>query len=544
MKINYLLIIFIISTTLFNFIYCKEQSTKGLHIKEDLKIYNENDEVIMLRGVNRPGTEYTCVKHQKAFDGLANDRETILIRSWKVNTIRVPLNEDCWLGVHQNEAPWFGEGYRDKIKGYVKMLSDLNMAVIIDLHWSSKNGLLATDQIPMPNAENSAKFWKQVANMFKDFSNVIFDLYNEPYPFGNEWESDEAWACWRDGENCGLDYPTTGLSQLLEAVRSTGAKNIVLLSGIQYATSFTKFLDYYPKDTLSPPQLAASLHAYDFNQCKAKGCWDKFLTPVLNNMPIIATETGQKDCKHDFLDDFLNYCDHKGIHYLAWSWLVGPCDGPSVIVNEAGDPSGFGVGFKKHMDRLAKGKIGMVSDTFDIYNDKLTHWSDNWSSSQPVLNSTEVIACEGNYSIKFVPKKDKSLHFMCWGCIESDLHKQIEFWVHGGSGGNQRIKVELLHLNQDKTNTVEKTWYIDDKCGGPIESNKWNHITLPLDDLPAGQQYDGIWFKAEEDQSPIYVDKITVRAKVEPPADSDDSSKLIFNFFTIVSLIILSLLLI
>ncbi|EAL64409.1 hypothetical protein DDB_G0286061 [Dictyostelium discoideum AX4] len=542
MKIKFSLIFFI--CFLIKNIYSREQTTHGLHIKGNT-IYNSDDEIIMLRGVNRPGTEYMCVQNAQVFDGPCDSEHIELLRSWKLNAIRVPLNEDCWLGNHGNEALWYGNGYRDTIKSYVEMLCDHNLAVILDLHWSSKNGLQAKAQIPMPNNISSVDFWKSVARDFKDNSRVIFDLYNEPYPNDNAYNDDDAWQCWKDGTQCtNQDYGTVGMQQLLEAVRSTGATNIILMSGIQYASSFLKFFDYMPRDTLSPQQIAASLHAYEFNQCKSKGCWDIEIKPIFDQIPMIATETGQKDCQHDFLKDFLQYCDDNGVHYLAWSWLVGDCNVPSLIENYEGDPTTFGQGYKNHLERLAKnnGRPLQFSDTFDIYNDKITHWADDWSTSKPVINSSEVIPCEGKFSIKFNPIKEKSLHFMCYGCIQTNVHKQLEFWIHGGEMGSQDLNLQILHKKPDHTNEVKQTYSVEQLNGKPIAANTWTKIIVPFDD--SDEVFDGFWLKANEDQPTVYVDKITVRARKEPADNDNNTSKLIFNLFTIILISILSVLII
>src|SRR5688572_4978895 len=60
---------------------------------------------VILRGVNRSGTEYQCTKdfgdgRIRHFDGPSDAASIDAIKSWRgVNAVRVPLNEHCWLGV-------------------------------------------------------------------------------------------------------------------------------------------------------------------------------------------------------------------------------------------------------------------------------------------------------------------------------------------------------------------------------------------------------------------------------------------------------------
>ncbi|KAF2076354.1 hypothetical protein CYY_002360 [Polysphondylium violaceum] len=523
MKKSSLLAIAILATLcLSSAVLAGEMSTAGLYV-DGKYIKNEDNEILMLRGANRPGTEYSCVQYAKIFDGPYDAAHVHEIRNWKINVLRVPLNEDCWLGTNgPPESFYFGEQYRESIKKYVDMITSNNVAVIVDLHWASHNGTLATEQVAMPNNKNSITFWGQVADTFKSNSRVIFDLYNEPFPYGNTWDSEDAWQCWKDGTKCDVDN-VTGMQQMVDAIRETGAKNIILLSGIQYATSFTRFIEYIPFDPLK--QLGAALHSYDFNYCRSKGCWDVYLRPIYESYPLVATETGQKDCLYDFLLDFLHYCDKNSIHYLAWSWLTGDCNIPSLIQDYMGTPSNFGKGYKHHLDVLGNGEEPWWSDSFDMYNDKLTHWVDNWSTGDNIVNATAQTYA-GKYSIQFTPSAEKSLHLMCWDCIKNQVHKSLEFWIHGGASGNQNLKLDLLKLQADKTNNIAQSYDLSNIAGGPIPPNKWVKVVVDLTTLPRQDSYDGFWLKADTDQPDIYVDSITVRAINEPPPDDFESSAL------------------
>ena len=57
--------------------------------------------VIQLRGVNRSGAEYACAEGWGFFDGPTDDPASIAaMKSWHVNAVRLPMNEDCWLGIN------------------------------------------------------------------------------------------------------------------------------------------------------------------------------------------------------------------------------------------------------------------------------------------------------------------------------------------------------------------------------------------------------------------------------------------------------------
>lgn len=64
---------------------------------------NGTGQPIRLLGVDRPGTEYACEEGWGDSDGddsaPAATADAAAIASWDANAVRVPLNEDCWLGI-------------------------------------------------------------------------------------------------------------------------------------------------------------------------------------------------------------------------------------------------------------------------------------------------------------------------------------------------------------------------------------------------------------------------------------------------------------
>ena len=60
--------------------------------------------------------------------------------SWHINAVRLPLNEDCWLGINGAPARYSGARYRAAIRAYVARLNHAGLYVILDLHWSAPGG--------------------------------------------------------------------------------------------------------------------------------------------------------------------------------------------------------------------------------------------------------------------------------------------------------------------------------------------------------------------------------------------------------------------
>lgn len=317
------------------------------------KIVDGNGKVVTLRGVNRSGSEFMCIQGHGLFDGPSDQNSINNMKKWKINVVRIPLNEDCWLAINGVQGQYAGENYISAIANFVNLFLNNDIYVILDLHWTAAGSTQATKQDPMPNRDHSIDFWKGVANRFKGNSAVIFDLFNEPFPNGGTWDDAGAWACWKNGgSSCnGLNYQAAGMQELVNAVRSTGANNIVMLGGLAWSNSFARWLEYLPNDPAN--QIAGSWHSYNFNYCNNNGCWNQYVASVAQKYPIIIGESGENDCNHGYIDQLTGWADGAGLSYLAWTWNTWDCaSGPALITNYDGTPTNFGLGYRNHLLNL------------------------------------------------------------------------------------------------------------------------------------------------------------------------------------------------
>ncbi len=91
---------------------------------------------VVLRGVDRSGTEYECVQGHGIFDGPSGKASVTAMRSRGINAVRVPLNEACWNGLSYVNPAYAGARYRAVVQAYVKLLNASGMVAILDLHWT------------------------------------------------------------------------------------------------------------------------------------------------------------------------------------------------------------------------------------------------------------------------------------------------------------------------------------------------------------------------------------------------------------------------
>src|SRR5262249_37920499 len=147
-----------------------------------------------------------------------------------------------------------------------------------------------------------------VANTFKGNNSVLFDLFNEPFASRADTNSStataEGWQCWLNGGTCvGITYQVAGMQAMVNAVRGTGATNIIMLGGAEFSNDLSSELANMPP--ASQHNLAVSWHSYNFNACLPTAnpdCWANTVAPVTAQVPVIAGEIGENDCSGTYIN--------------------------------------------------------------------------------------------------------------------------------------------------------------------------------------------------------------------------------------------------
>jgi hypothetical protein len=328
----------------------------GLHVVGRQLLDGANQPVV-LRGVNRSGTEYACIQGWGFFDGPSDLASAQAIAAWGANAVRIPMNEDCWLSINGLHPAYSGAAYQNAIMGYVATVQAAGLVPILELHWTGAGTTRAIGQQPMLNRDHSVAFWQQVASAYKNNTGVVIDHHKEPYPDRNS-DTDAAWDCWKNGTTAanaatcpgsGLYYQAAGMQELVDAVRATWATNPILLGGVQYANALSQWLAYKPQDPTG--NLMAAWHVYNFNICNSTACYDATAAPVAATVPLVTTEIGENDCGTAMLNALMTWLDSHNAGYLAWTWDTWgtACGRLSLITNYAATPTAYGQAFKDHL---------------------------------------------------------------------------------------------------------------------------------------------------------------------------------------------------
>ncbi|GAA4377228.1 glycoside hydrolase family 5 protein [Nocardioides caricicola] len=316
------------------------------------------------RGVNWSSFEYACAQGwgMSSLDSVvARDpavAQAKAIARWGANTVRLPLNQDCWLGtrgapVSDQYVERTVEGYRAEVHDFVTALNREGVVVILDLHSRKRIGQPEFGNLAMPDSESIA-FWTSVASAYQDNPSVLFDAFNEPYSRWNASSTrylfDLTWQCWRDG-GCRapieddqsatvarVTYVVQGMDAMVSAIRNAGASQPILLGGLDYANDLSHWQEFAPDDD----QLIAAFHSYDFKECGTEKCWDGVVGRLADSVPVLTSELGAEDPTGGYVDDYLAWSDEHNLGALFWVWADHPADPMALVADDKGRPTAYG----------------------------------------------------------------------------------------------------------------------------------------------------------------------------------------------------------
>jgi aryl-phospho-beta-D-glucosidase BglC (GH1 family) len=190
------------------------------------KVIDGNGQPIRLRGVVRVGMQTGPIAPTVSVDDISH------AKGWGANIVRLPVGSQLWLD------PSYGTchtdpNYASKVDNAVNIITGMGMYVMLDLHWNTIAPCGPAKPYAMADYPNSISFWQQVATRYKSNPLVGFDLYNEPHNI-----SDQVWRFGGTVTWKGVTYQAAGMQQMYDAIRGTGATNLVFATGTVWGNNF------------------------------------------------------------------------------------------------------------------------------------------------------------------------------------------------------------------------------------------------------------------------------------------------------------------
>jgi endoglucanase len=389
-------------------------SASGLSVRTcGNRLVDSQGNTLQLRGVNVSGLEAVPIlgwSPQNAW-GAQTGTPTPnwnTIKSWGANAVRLPLNEASWLGLTCVDVGGFGStvkngvkvqnaagatvkadpgaNYQATVRKSVAEATAAGLYVILDLHLTAPGNACPNKQNAMADADHSIAFWTSLAAVFKGSPSVIFELFNEPFlDMTPALVDDTPWPDLLKGGGTlnsyivqtpnspnemtpGFAWRTAGMQQMLDAVRATGATNVVLTSTLSYAGAIYNWLKYKPNDPAN--QLGAVWHAYSVPKYPAQvacvgepGCSASIMNAAKEiraaGYPVVITEFGDTigAAGSPWASVLLPFADANGMSYLGWTWDTWEGQTANDLITDAsGTPSkGYGTYVKAHYLCRAQG---------------------------------------------------------------------------------------------------------------------------------------------------------------------------------------------
>jgi len=258
------------------------------------RLRNAEGKEVWLQGVHVVSMEWNPFGESV----LAATKEAI--ENWKANVIRLSIKDDFWYGkgaknFKQNDG---GVAYRQLVDDVVNFAANRGAYIVLDHH---RFGYVREEHLP---------FWKEVAEKYKNHPAVLFDVFNEPH--GTTWEiwrnggiiepkkkpaADEApFVSAEDKAKQAAGPYSPGMQKLVEAVRETGAKNIIIAGGLDYAYDLTGIAEGYALEDKTGNGIMYSTHIYPW-----KRNWEKKILPVAEKYPVFVGEVGAQEKKLSFI---------------------------------------------------------------------------------------------------------------------------------------------------------------------------------------------------------------------------------------------------
>lgn len=281
----------------------------------------------------------------------------LALEEWQSNVVRLAVKPSYWNnGVYklnngqlvlENGEPvqlLSAEGFRQRVDAIVEKVARAGKYLLLDNH-----------SFYLPG-EDSVEFWKTAGERYKNHPNVIFGLFNEP--------TQCSWEQWKNGGRVqfqgqndwgaedNVDITSKGMQHLLDTLRSTGAMNVVTISGLDWGYDLTYVTtDYRLEDHPDANGIIYETHIYP----ERNPDYDTCFGIAAQEYPVLVGECGPqfsgqfmenlKDpSAQAYMDKLVEYLDKYELHLTAWSLGSAP-----NLLGSGNNPTEYGKIMKEYI---------------------------------------------------------------------------------------------------------------------------------------------------------------------------------------------------
>ena len=216
---------------------------------------------------------------------------------WGCNTIRLAMYIEEYNG---GEMLYLAQPQRnlELVTKGVDACSNLGMYVIVDWHVLNPGD-------PTTHTEDAKKFFSQMAQMYRNYPNIIYEICNEPNS-GPDWNRVKSYA-----------------EQVIPVIRKYDPDAIIICG----TPTWSQDIDQAANNRLSDKNTVYAFHFYAASHSQLKNkvtsCYDKGL-PILVSEFGTCQNTGDGYVDENETNSWFNLLDEREIGYLNWSFCNKP----------------------------------------------------------------------------------------------------------------------------------------------------------------------------------------------------------------------------
>ncbi len=283
----------------------KTSALEALHV-EGTALVDGNGNPVQLRGISTHGLAwFPDYVNEACFKQLHEE--------WGVDVIRLAMYTAEYGG-------YCTGGDRDALKKLVKdgveYATNQNMYVIIDWH-------ILSDGNPSTYKEDAKEFFAEMAKMYADYSNVLYEICNEPNG-GTGWADIKAYA-----------------EEVIAVIRTYDEDGIILVG--------TPNWSQYVNEAAAEPitgydNIMYTLHFYAATH--KDSLRDVMKAAIDSGLPVFVSEFGICDASGNGAideaqaDEWVRVMDEYGVSYVAWN-LSNKAETSAIIDSGCNKTSGF-----------------------------------------------------------------------------------------------------------------------------------------------------------------------------------------------------------
>ena len=272
------------------------------------QLVNSSGKKVQLRGISTHGLSwYPEYVNQSAF--------TFMKKNWKVNAVRLAMYTAEYNGYCTGDA-----SNRRKLEACidngVKYATNAGMYVIIDWH-------ILSDGNPQQNQKEALKFFKKMAKKYKNNTNVIYEICNEPNG-GTTWADVKSYA-----------------EEVIPIIRKN-AKDALIIVG---TPTWSQDVDIAAEDPVTGyDNIMYAVHFYAATH--TDNIRNKVTMALSKGLPIFVSEfsicdaSGNGAIDYDQAAKWFDLIDSNNLSYAAWN-LSNKAETSSLIDSSCTKTSGW-----------------------------------------------------------------------------------------------------------------------------------------------------------------------------------------------------------